>query len=40
MNLYKNEVNIHSYNPNDFLIIFPIMKKCRLQNYKLKIQEY
>lgn len=41
MEYYKYEVDNNNYNPNDFLIIFPIMKKnviaSELQN---KIQDY
>ena len=41
LELYKNEVEKNNYNPNDFLIIFPIMKSnflaCELET---KINDY
>ena len=41
MGYYKNEVNINNYNPNDFLIIFPIMKgNVIAPELQTKLQEY
>jgi hypothetical protein len=41
MKLYKNEVEVNNYFPNDFLIIFPIMKSNVIATeLESKIQEY